>query len=192
MKSNIIYVLNCPITNKPVYVGKSTQGVERPFLHIAEKSHSEKVNRWVKYLKEKGRDPQVYLVEMDVDDKLLEAKETFWINYYVTKGNLLLNQKGIDPALLYTHNDEDIEDPLRDIRSFIINKRKLMKLTQTDLARKSGVGLKTIRDIEQGKKTNFHTKPLLQVLKLLGNVKIGVIDDYKWDDKISHSDSFTS
>jgi hypothetical protein len=176
MKTNIIYVLNCPITKKPVYVGKSTQGVERPFKHIEEKSHSDKVNRWVKYLKERGKEPQVYLVENDVDNNLLDAKETFWINYYLTKGNLLLNQKGIDPALLFKHSIDNIDDPLSDIRSYIITKRKLLKLTQVELSEKAGVGLKVVRDIEQGKKTNFHTEPLFRILKLLGNVKIGIID----------------
>jgi hypothetical protein len=176
MKTNIIYVLNCPITKKPVYVGKSTQGVERPFKHIEEKSHSDKVNRWVKYLKERGKEPQVYLVDNDVDNNLLDAKETFWINYYLTKGNLLLNQKGIDPALLFKHSTDNIDDPLSDIRSYIITKRKLLKLTQVELSEKAGVGLKVVRDIEQGKKTNFHTEPLFKILKLLGNVKIGIID----------------
>jgi hypothetical protein len=176
MKTNIIYVLNCPITKKPVYVGKSTQGVERPFKHIEEKSHSDKVNRWVKHLKERGKEPQVYLVENDVDNNLLDAKETFWINYYLTKGNLLLNQKGIDPALLLKRNTEEIDDPLSDIRSYIINKRKLLKLTQGELAEKAGVGIRVLRELEQGKKTNFNTEPLFKILKLLGNVKIGIID----------------
>jgi DNA-binding XRE family transcriptional regulator len=176
MKTNIIYVLNCPITKKPVYVGRSTQGVERPFQHIEEKSHSEKINRWVKYLKEKGREPQVYLVENDVKNDLLDAKETFWINYYLSKGIQLLNQKGIDPAILYNNMAEDVEDPLFDIRSFIVNKRKKLKLTQTELSEKAGVGLKTIRDIEQGVKTNFQTEPIFKILRILGNVRIGIID----------------
>lgn len=176
MKTNIIYVLNCPITKNPVYVGKSTQGVDRPFQHIQEKSHSDKVNRWVKYLKEKGREPQLYLVENDVDDKLLDAKETFWINYYLSKGIQLLNQKGIDPILLLNHKTDDIDDPLSDIRFFIINKRKKMKLTQLELSKKCGIGLRTIREIEQGKKTNFQTGPLFRLLNFLGPVKIGIVD----------------
>jgi DNA-binding XRE family transcriptional regulator len=176
MKTNIIYVLNCPITKKPVYVGKSTQGVERPFHHIEEKSHSEKINRWVKYLKEKGKEPQVYLVENDVKNDLLEAKETFWINYYLSKGIQLLNQKGIDPAILYNNMREDVDDPLFEIRSFVINKRKRLKLTQTELSEKAGVGLKTIRDLEQGVKTNFQTEPIFKILRFLGNVKIGIVD----------------
>lgn len=175
MKTNIVYVLNCPITKKPVYVGKSTQGVERPFTHIAEKSHSDKVNRWVKYLKEMGKQPEVFLVENDVNNELLNAKETFWINYYITKGNLLLNQSGIDPALLFKHNTDDVEDPLRDIRSYIINKRKQFKLTQSELSEKAGVALTVIRKIEQGK-NNINMDSLFKVLKILGNVKIGIID----------------
>lgn len=77
MKRNTIYVLICPITKKPVYVGKSTQGIERPYKDIEDKSHSDKVNRWIKYLKERGKEPQVYIVENDVDNKLLEAKKRF-------------------------------------------------------------------------------------------------------------------
>lgn len=176
MKTNIIYVLNCPITKNPVYVGKSTQGVERPFQHIEEKSHSEKVNRWVKYLKERGKEPQVYLVENEVENKLLEAKETFWINYYMSKGVQLLNQKGIDPAILLNHKSEDIDDPLYEIRLFIINKRKKMKLTQPELSKKSGVGLRFLRELEQGKKLNFNTEPIFKLLNFLGPVKIGIID----------------
>ena len=176
MKVNIIYVLNCPITKKPVYVGKSTQGVERPFKHIQEKSHSDKVNKWVKYLKEMGKEPQVYLVENDVDDNLLHAKETFWINYYITKGNQLLNQVSIHPALLLNYHEAfDVDDPLSDIRSYIINKRKQLKLTQTQLAEKGGVALTVIRKLEQGK-NNINMDSLFKVLKILGNIKIGIID----------------
>jgi DNA-binding transcriptional regulator YiaG len=115
-------------------------------------------------------------VENEVDNNLLDAKETFWINYYLTKGNLLLNQKGIDPALLFKRNTEEIDDPLSDIRSYIINKRKQLKLTQAELAEKSGVGIRVVRELEQGIKTNFNTEPLFKILKLLGNVKIGIID----------------
>jgi hypothetical protein len=175
MKSNIIYVLNCPITKKPVYVGKSINGVERPFLHIDEKSHSEKVNRWVKSVKQRNKEPQVYIVEHDVDEKFLDAKETFWINYYLSKGVQLLNQKGIDPALLLEVKMDVEEDPLYEIRMFIINKRKKMKLTQVELSEKAGVGLKVVRDIEQGRKSNFQTGPLLKILNLLGPVKIGIV-----------------
>lgn len=176
MKTNIIYVLNCPITKKPVYVGKSTQGVERPFKHIEEKSHSDKVNRWVKYLKEKGKEPQVYLVENDVDNRLLDAKETFWINYYLSKGNQLLNQAGIDPTILLNYKTEDIDDPLHDIRNFIINKRKKIKLTQSELSKKCGVGIRALRELEQGKKTNFQTNFLFKLLNFLGPVKVGIVD----------------
>jgi hypothetical protein len=176
MKTNIIYVLNCPITKKPVYVGKSTQGVERPFQHIKEKSHSDKINRWVKYLKERGKEPQVYLVENDVDNRLLDAKETFWINYYLSKGNQLLNQMGIDPTMLLNHKSEIPEDPLYEIRLYVINKRKKLKLSQLELSKKSGVGLRVIRELEQGKKNNFQTDILFKLLNFLGPVKIGIVD----------------
>jgi len=37
--------------------------------------------------------------------------------------------------------------------SFVKERRKLLKLTQRDLAEKAGVGLRFVRDLEQGKKT---------------------------------------
>ena len=51
-----------------------------------------------------------------------------------------------------------------------------MKLTQLELSEKCGIGLKTIREIEQGKKTNFQTGPLFRLLNFLGPVKIGIVD----------------
>ena len=59
---------------------------------------------------------------------------------------------------------------------FILNKRKKIKLTQSELSKKSGVGLRFIREIETGSKTNFNTDTLFKLLNFLGPVKIGVID----------------
>ena len=39
------------------------------------------------------------------------------------------------------------------LRQFVKRKRKELKLTQEDLALNAGVGLRFVRDLEQGKKT---------------------------------------
>ena len=39
------------------------------------------------------------------------------------------------------------------LRLFVKQKRKELKLTQEDLALSAGVGLRFVRDLEQGKKT---------------------------------------
>ncbi|TRZ66671.1 transcriptional regulator [bacterium] len=54
-----------------------------------------------------------------------------------------------------------------DISTFIKAKRKLSGLKQEELALKAGVGLRFIRDLEQGKKTLRMDKVNL-VLKMFG------------------------
>ncbi len=53
------------------------------------------------------------------------------------------------------------------LASFLKEKRKLMNLTQIDLAEKAGVGLRFVREIEQGKET-LRLDKVNQVLKLFG------------------------
>ncbi len=57
------------------------------------------------------------------------------------------------------------------ISEFIKNKRSLGKLTQPELAKKAGVGLRFIRDLEQGKET-LRIDKVNQVLRLFG-VELG-------------------
>lgn len=59
------------------------------------------------------------------------------------------------------------------IAQFIKNKRKNLGLTQIDLAGKVGVGLRFVRDLEQGKAT-LRLDKVNQVLDLFGS-EVGVI-----------------
>ena len=60
------------------------------------------------------------------------------------------------------------------ISDFIKNERKTIGITQKELALKAGVGLRFIRDVEQGK-TSLRTDTLNKVLKLFGKV-LGPVD----------------
>ncbi|MHB8280563.1 MAG: helix-turn-helix domain-containing protein [Candidatus Humimicrobiaceae bacterium] len=60
------------------------------------------------------------------------------------------------------------------ISEFIKKERKSANLTQKELALKAGVGLRFIRDVEQGK-TSFRTDTLNKVLRLFGKV-LGPVD----------------
>ena len=60
------------------------------------------------------------------------------------------------------------------LKDFIKSERKSAKLTQKELALKAGVGLRFIRDIEQGK-SSFRTDTVNKVLKLFGKV-LGPVD----------------
>ncbi|MCA5004786.1 type II toxin-antitoxin system Y4mF family antitoxin [Sphingobacterium bovistauri] len=60
------------------------------------------------------------------------------------------------------------------IRLFVKHKRKELKLTQEDLALNAGVGLRFVRDLEQGKKT-LRLDKVNDVLALFGK-EVGVVD----------------
>ena len=56
---------------------------------------------------------------------------------------------------------------INPIAVFVKSKRKSLKLTQVDLAEKSGVGLRFIRELEQGKRT-LRLDKVNQVLDMFG------------------------
>jgi y4mF family transcriptional regulator len=60
-----------------------------------------------------------------------------------------------------------------NIGIFIKEKRKQLKLTQPELAERAGVGLRFIRELEQGKQT-VQLDKVNQVLSLFGS-ELGVI-----------------
>jgi len=60
------------------------------------------------------------------------------------------------------------------ISDFIKMERKVAGLTQKELALKAGVGLRFIREVEQGK-TSLRTDTLNKVLKLFGKI-LGPVD----------------
>ena len=59
------------------------------------------------------------------------------------------------------------------IASFVKDRRKMFNLTQIDLAEKSGVGLRFVRELEQGKPTPRLDK-VNQVLALFGH-EVGAV-----------------
>lgn len=61
-----------------------------------------------------------------------------------------------------------MKENLSDLSHYIKRKRKLNKLTQPQLALKAGVGLRFLRDMEQGKKT-LRMDKVNEVLKLFGD-----------------------
>jgi len=54
------------------------------------------------------------------------------------------------------------------IHEFVKERRRLVRLTQLELAEKAGVGLRFVRELEQGKKT-LRLDKVNQVLKLFGH-----------------------
>lgn len=176
MEKNLVYGLFCPYTNKPIYVGQSKVGLDRPFTHIKEKSHSAKVNRWISILNSEGKEPVLVVLEHTFDNEYLDDKELFWINKFIMEGNLLLNQNNVTPefftSIEFNTDNYDEDDFLQELRTYVRGRRKFLGLTQSELAKKAGVGLRFLREFEQGKKDNFNTKTIQQLLHLLGRGKL--------------------
>ena len=78
---------------------------------------------------------------------------------YTRKGSLLTDLRNIYPMGV-TMNDPLIK--------FIKDRRRSMGLTQKDLADRAGVGLRFIRDLEQGKES-LRMDKVNQVLMLFGH-----------------------
>lgn len=56
---------------------------------------------------------------------------------------------------------------MQELKDFVKEKRKVLDLKQEELAAKAGVGLRFIRELEQGK-TTLRIDKVNQVLKLFG------------------------
>ncbi|MEK7818583.1 MAG: helix-turn-helix transcriptional regulator [Bacteroidota bacterium] len=67
------------------------------------------------------------------------------------------------------------------LTKFVKEKRKKLNLTQAQLAERAGVGLRFIRELEQGKKT-LQMDKINQVLYLFGH-KVGPIKKSFGDDE---------
>lgn len=63
---------------------------------------------------------------------------------------------------------------MNEILRFIKTKRKELKLSQEELAFKSGVGLRFLRELEQGK-TTLRLDKVNQVLRLFGK-EVGIAE----------------
>ncbi len=55
-----------------------------------------------------------------------------------------------------------------ELSAFVKHRRKVLRLTQLELAEKAGVGLRFVRDLEQGK-TSLRLDKVNQLLSLFGH-----------------------
>lgn len=69
----------------------------------------------------------------------------------------------------------------KDLIKFVKDRRKILGLTQEDLAEKAGVGLRFIRELEQGKDT-LRLDKVNQVLALFGH-ELSPVESKKLSDE---------
>ncbi len=58
--------------------------------------------------------------------------------------------------------------PSQTLAQFVVNRRKSLKLTQRDLADRAGVGLRFVRELEDGKPT-LRMDKVNEVLRMFGH-----------------------
>ena len=166
----IIYGLKCPFTNSIHYVGKSTIGMIRPLQHLT-KSHSEKINEWVNDLKQIGYFPIVQILENVSVNEDIDSRERYWIQKEINNGGYLLNSNLVSPLVINQNLDvilsENKDFNMMKIATFIKAKRKQIGLTQPEFSEKTGISLKVLRKIEQGR-TNIMLDGLIEILRMFG------------------------
>lgn len=158
MTTNIVYGLKDPRDGKYRYIGQSTTGILRPKQHLIQ-SENNNINRWVKELELINKFPIIDAIEECQEEATLFIRERYWIKYYKAEGHPLVN--------IHQLKDKDGFDFASDVSETIIFLRKKAGLSQETLADKAGVGLRFIRELEQGKQTCQLNK-VNQVLQLFG------------------------
>jgi len=167
MKNRLIYSLRCPFTNEIHYIGKSSTGMTRPSEHL-NKSHSEKIQKWVKELKIFGHKPKIEVLYYVSEQENIDDIEDVLIKKHIKKGCLLLNSNLIHPLTISPNLEQSDHTGMKLIGEFVKNKRKNTGLSQKEFADKSGVGLRFLRELEQNTKDNFQTESLSIVLSMFG------------------------
>lgn len=158
---NIVYALESPLDGRVYYVGKSAVGIRRPYSH--NHSHNRELLLW---LKELPNEPVVRILEREVEEGRLSDRERHWINVMVDRKEPLLNK--MMPTL------RQLQFAGYNVGGFVKERRRVAKLTQKQFAEKAGVGLRFIRDLEQGKETCRLDK-VLGVLRMFGATLVPVI-----------------
>lgn len=143
---NIIYGLKHPITKLYHYIGKSSKGMNRIKRHLFN-SHNKSLSEWIRELENNNLFPIIEILEECSDEALLKIRESYWIRFYGSDNHPLFNKQDVKNSF----SEKDIHSD--SIGSAIKYLRKKAGLDQIQTALKAGIGLKTIRDLEQGKTT---------------------------------------
>jgi DNA-binding XRE family transcriptional regulator len=188
MNECIIYGLKDPRTDEYKYVGKSVNGIKRAESHLAH-SHNPLVNEWINELKTENYLPEVIILENVVNWTELIDKEKYWIGKLLNENFDLYNVLSVNSynSALDTYNiklNDQIKDRekllkiklsnimargcnIDDISNIIKKRRKILSITQEQLADISNVALPTIKRVESGK-INTTIDTLHNILDCLG------------------------
>lgn len=181
MNQYLIYGLRCPKTDDYKYIGKSSSGMQRAKTHLTY-SHNESVNHWVAELREQGFCPLIDVIE-ECSEEDLQVKEQFWIQFYTDSGCKLMNSIFYRGAAI-EKLEKDVADAQKELEQlfnniietineastlggFIKNRRRMLKVTQANLAEMASITSKTLSEIElNNANPSYYT--IVKILDILG------------------------
>lgn len=169
MRSFYVYAHIDPFTSKPFYIGKGT----------GNRMYSAKRNpMWQSfvndYLAGQGMTFETKILHVCKSEKEALDKEAEEIVNAVKNGFTLLNKtvphQRVQPEVLLEtlKSGDGLPDSAESISAFVRRKRKENKLNQQEFANRAGVGLRFLRELENGKLT-LRTDKVNQVLSMFGS-----------------------
>lgn len=149
MSKFLIYGLRCPITNNCRYIGQSSIGMERPKQHLNH-SHSDLINAWVNFLKQKGERPIIDVLEICDSESELNEKERWWIDFFEKLGLSLFNSQLTNNTDAKVYSLDAVSRIDFNIGSTIRQRRIMIGMSTTELANISNIDRTTLYNIEKG------------------------------------------
>lgn len=157
MEDNLIYGIVDPTDNTCMYVGKTTEGIKRPAIHLIH-SHNINLREWVCELRNNNLVPNIIILEKGLTLDNIDARELFWINKYKKLNVNLFNKQLLQkPNECIEYSTEDLQylnKMLNDLNSIIKSVRYKFNITQQELANLCEVSRSTISEAEKNNKVN--------------------------------------
>jgi DNA-binding XRE family transcriptional regulator len=157
MEDNLIYGIVDPTDNTCMYVGKTTEGIKRPAIHLIH-SHNINLREWVCELRNNNLVPNIIILEKGLTLDNIDARELFWINKYKKLNVNLFNKQLLQkPNECIEYSTEDLQylnKMLNDLNSIIKSVRYKFNITQQELANLCEVSRSTISEAEKNNKIN--------------------------------------
>ncbi len=168
MEDNLIYGIVDPTNNTCVYVGKTTEGLKRPIIHLVH-SHNADLREWTNELYKNNFVPSIIILEKGLEFNEIDDREIFWINEYKKLNPNLFNKQLLQkPNECIEYSTEDLQYlsvMLQDISSIVKSVRHKFNITQQELADLCKVNRGTISEAEKNNKIS------IDLLRKIINVK---------------------
>lgn len=164
----LVYAIKRICDSRIVYVGKSGTYLHRPYSHLV-KSSNKKLE---KILVECDRKVEIVVLEECSSDEEALNREDWWIHHHIALGHPLANKEAV-ASKDKKHNRTKLTTLRTDgktrglLGSTVATARMQLGYTQPEFAKRVGVGVRFIKELELGKPT-VRLDKVEQVLYFIG------------------------